>query len=126
MTRNILMLALFMTSACYTTRITFQKEARGVLDENWDGKYHHGLVYGMVELSDPVALGEICPAGVAYVQQEQTFINSFVNSTTRGIYTPQSVWVYCVDGSASAAVLDDRGRVVALAQTERLNQPPRP
>jgi hypothetical protein len=107
---------LMTLAGCFSTNLTFQRGMHASVADGWEGKYHHGLVYGLVELSEPVALDKICPSGVASVHQETTFVNGLIGALSESIYDPQSVWVYCADGTATGAVLDSRGQVLALAQ----------
>jgi hypothetical protein len=110
---RIAILAALALSGCFTTRVNFNPQAAATLAQGWDGRWQHGAIFGLVEVSRPVPLSRICPAGVAYAEQETTFANGVVQSLTRNWYGPQSVWVWCVDperapGDGQASLREDR------------------
>jgi hypothetical protein len=61
-------------------------------------EWHHVLVFGLAEISDPVNVTTICPGGLQRVDSEETFVNGLVHLLTASIYTPQTVSVTCGPG----------------------------
>jgi hypothetical protein len=90
--------ALTSLSGCYTTVISSGKPVGGTTIE-YDGKWHHGIVYGMAELSGPYDLSKACPNGWAEVETETSFLNGLVQSITYSLYNPQTVTVRCAAGA---------------------------
>ena len=108
-----LALASVALSGCFTTRIYAQARTGGrvsQVEEEW----HHIAIFGLVELSDAIALDRVCPEGVAHIDQEETFLNGLVSSICQGLYNPQTVTVYCVDGRSARLTLDEGGQVTVL------------
>jgi len=68
-----LALAAVALSGCYTLRYERKSALRepGPPREVW----HHGLVGGAIAASPPVNLAEMCPSGVAMVENQTTFAN---------------------------------------------------
>lgn len=81
-------------TACFTTTVRSGKPPAPATVEH-DGKWHHGLVYGLAELSGPYDLQEMCPNGWAEITTETSFVNGIAQSFTSNIYSPQSVTVRC-------------------------------
>ena len=104
----ISLVALTATAGCYTTTIRSGRpvnpqpvlQRRGAEVVEYDGKWHHGFVAGIVEVGGNYNLDDICPNGWAEIQTETSFLNVVVTGATFGIYTPQSVTIKC---SANAA-----------------------
>ena len=97
----LIALALTSSSACYRTRMIFRQAPMGQTSTEYDGKWHHGGVLGLVEFSDPVALDRACPGGVAEIEQRTSFLNGLVAGLTWRLYTPQSVTVECASTTAT-------------------------
>jgi hypothetical protein len=89
---------------CYTTTVSSGKPAAPARIE-YDEKWHHGVVYGIAELSGPYDLEAACPAGWAEITTETSFANGFVDAITYGIYSPQRVTVRCALPSKPVATL---------------------
>jgi hypothetical protein len=83
-----------LLSGCYTTTISSGKPAAKAAIK-YDAKWHHGLVWGMAELSGPQDLQRVCPDGWSEIETETSFVNGFVEAVTSGIYAPQTVTVRC-------------------------------
>ncbi|MDX2052809.1 MAG: hypothetical protein SFV15_10485 [Polyangiaceae bacterium] len=102
------LLGLFLTclplclSGCYTTTIHSGKPAAAPSLE-YDQKWHHGLVWGIAELSGPYDLSKICPLGWAKIKTETSFLNGFVEAVTSGVYAPQTITVMCNASEGPAA-----------------------
>jgi hypothetical protein len=97
--RNITKLAclaalIASSSACYTTVLRSGKPANAPRIEN-DRRWHHGVIWGIAELSGPYNLKQICPNGWGEVKTETSFVNGLLNYLTSGIYAPQSVTIRC-------------------------------
>lgn len=113
MTTSSRILQAFLTSAalaaalsgCFTTTVSSGKPpARAAIQ--YDEKWHHGLVWGIAEVSGPYDLEAICPGGWAEIKTETSFLNGLVEAVTSGIYSPQTVSVRCAAGASSAADTD--------------------
>lgn len=118
--RFVYVLLVLCSSACFTTRFTFRDmpqsatgETAGVTVANdADERWHHDGITGLVEFSKPVKLDSLCPQGVAYVEQETSFLNGLVERLTFDWYNPQTVTVYCVNGAHGEAALNAAGDAV--------------
>ena len=89
----------FSTTGCYTTTLRSGR-LPALAGIEYDQKWHHGLVWGIAELSGPYNLARACPQGWAVVKTETSFLNGLVSAVTSGVYSPQTVTVQC---SAEAA-----------------------
>lgn len=90
---------LLSSSACFTTTLRSGKTANAPRLEN-DRRWHHGVIWGIAELSGPYDLKKICPNGWAEVTTETSFLNGLLTSLTSSIYTPQSVTIRCAGEEA--------------------------
>ena len=81
-------------AGCYTTTIHSGKPAERPGIE-YDERWHHGLVWGIAELSGPYDLQRICPNGWSVIKTETSFVNGVVQAVTSGIYSPQTITVQC-------------------------------
>lgn len=99
-----LALCALLLPGCYTTTVSSGKPAAPARIE-YDEKWHHGVVYGIAELSGPYNLDAVCPEGWAELTTETSFANGFVDAITYGIYSPQRVTVRCAVSSKPAAPL---------------------
>jgi hypothetical protein len=92
-------------SGCYSTHVTNGKAAASP-SMQYDGAWHHGFVIGLVEVSGPYNLKEICPNGWAEIQTKTSFLNGLVNAVV-GIYNPQTVTIRCAEGGAAPAAAEE-------------------
>lgn len=119
-------------NGCYKTQIIsgapIGNPAPGAYGE---GKWHHALIYGLVNLSDDVKLHDLCPNGWADVVVETSFLNGFAGFLVAGavggitaavgapspiqIWSAQSVTVRCASGTAFNTLIDRAGRILAVA-----------
>ena len=87
-------------AGCYATTLrsglTPEPKPRVELDERW----HHGVIWGIAELSGPYDLKKLCPNGWAEVTTETSFLNGLLSSITSSLYTPQTVTVRCTGAEA--------------------------
>ena len=104
-----LALAAAALSGCYTIRY----ERRSALPEAGSPRevWHHGILGGSVAASGPVRLAEMCPSGVAVVENQTTFANWLGQAlTTFGglgvlhapVWEPTTVRVLCARPAAAA------------------------
>ena len=54
----------------------------------------HGFIYGLVP-PKVTETNKACPAGVAKVETQQSFLNGLVGGITWGIYTPMTISYTC-------------------------------
>jgi len=107
-------LAVAALAGCYTIRYERRLPPEGGAPrEQW----HHGLLGGVVDLSGPVKLAEVCPDGFARVESQVTFFNWIGQLLTSGgglallkapVWAPQTVRVACarpVAGTRSLKVV---------------------
>jgi hypothetical protein len=57
--------------------------------------WHHNVVFGLVEVSEPENVNKACPNGVGLVRSEQSFVAGLVNMITLTLYNPSDVIIYC-------------------------------
>ena len=106
-----LMLAAAVASVaggCYTTRVHSGMPGAipaPLATERW----HHTLVGGLAEVSDPIDLEALCPQGWATIHEEYTFLNGLVAGVTEQIYTPRTYTVTCSGAAPAAAVAPPAG-----------------
>ena len=87
----VLLLAL---SGCFRTTVkNSERVSSGRIE--WDHRWHHGLVFGLAELSGPYDLGRLCPRGWAEIHTETPFLQGLATVLTLNIYAPQSVTIRC-------------------------------
>jgi hypothetical protein len=91
--RTLLTVAALLSTGCFHFRYVNSDvtPAPTAQDESW----HHGLVWGIVELTPPLEVARLCPNGWARVEQEETFLNGLAQAVTSGIYAPQTTRVFC-------------------------------
>ena len=73
-----LLFSLLLLSGCFTTKVYFDRNAQGSISDEWDGGWYHGAINGLVDLSGPIRLSNVCPDGVAYSEQRESFLNGVV------------------------------------------------
>jgi hypothetical protein len=67
-------------------------------------RWHHHLIAGLINLSDETYLSQICPSGVARIEDKHTFLNMLVAGLTMSIYSPTTVKIWCKGASAAVTV----------------------
>lgn len=82
------------SSACFTTTLRSGEPANAARLEN-DRRWHHGVLWGIAELSGPYDLKKLCPNGWAEITTETSFLNGLLSMLTSDIYSPQTVTVRC-------------------------------
>ncbi len=92
-------LVLVLASGCY--RHIYQ--VPGAIPAGFPAysRWHHHLIFGLVNLSGDVDLPAVCPNGIARITDEHTFLNWLVSALIGGfIYTPTTVEIWCAAGPA--------------------------
>jgi hypothetical protein len=89
-------LAMFLAATaltgCFHIRYTNDTPvAAEPAQQNW----HHNVVFGLVEVSEPENVNKACPSAVGLVKSEQSFVAGLVSLLTLNIYTPTDVIIYC-------------------------------
>jgi hypothetical protein len=88
----LLLLAATSLTGCFHIRYTNDAPvAAEPAQKNW----HHDVVFGLVEVSDPENVTKACPNGFGLVKSEESFVAGLVNGLTLGIYNPSDVIIYC-------------------------------
>lgn len=96
-TRVTLVGALLLGGCYHATIETGLAPSAQVIDQG----FASGWIYGLVP-PKTVATASKCPAGVAKVETQLSFVNQLVSFLTLGIYTPMHIRVTCAaPGSAS-------------------------
>ncbi len=122
---SILLLASLSLTGCY--KITYHNGNGGgayPTSEQW----HHGAIYGILEISKPVQLNQVCPSGFAKVHNEISLGNGVAmyvfGSVTAmfglpaGLWQPHTVSVWCNSGASYRLQVDDQNLVVAAETLE--------
>jgi hypothetical protein len=93
-----LCLAALCLSGCYTTTLrSGLPPAAAKID--YDKRWHHGVIWGIAELSGPYDLSQVCPKGWAEVTTETSFVTGLLSFITYSLYAPQTVTVRCAAGA---------------------------
>ena len=115
--RQTILTFVLVLGGCYTTIISSGKPA-GQTPVQYDDRWHHGFIAGLVEYQGNYDLDQICPSGWSEVRTETGFLNGLVEGITQNIYSPQSVWIVCSGGAGQASpssyrlFLDENGKVI--------------
>lgn len=88
-----------LLAGCHTTTIRNGNVPAARPTVEYDEKWHHGLVFGIAEVSGPYDLQKICPNGWAEIETQTSFLNGLVDAITWGLYSPQTVTVKCAAGA---------------------------
>ncbi len=99
--RPLALVAMLLTlSACYHATVqTGLAPSAQTIEQKWAT----GWIYGLVPPAT-VQTMQGCPAGVARVETQQSFVNGLVAFITFGIYTPMEIIVTCADGPGASLV----------------------
>jgi len=109
---------------CYHAQIVTGKEPSSKIVEK---KWFMGYVYGLI-IPDQLDVANDCPAGVAKVETQLSFLNQVVSAVTAGIITPMTIEVTCAAGAGSAQNIirgDDTQQVLTQA-VKRLSEDQHP
>jgi hypothetical protein len=87
---------LLLASACHHQVVrTGRPPGSTVIDKPWTNTF----IFGLVPPAE-INTAAQCPAGVAIVETQMSFVNGLVGAITFGIYTPVSVKITCAGGTA--------------------------
>jgi hypothetical protein len=92
--RSASLAAAFLLSGCYKN--TIQTGAQPGASSDHKAKFY---VYGLAGEAN-FNLDQICPSGVAKIEESAEFVDSLVGCLTCSIYTPITVKITCASGSA--------------------------
>ena len=94
-----LLCIMVMASGCYHIGYTTGAPPSSFTKESW----HHNGVMGLVEFSDPVHLGDICPNGVSKIENWVSFENVLAQALTNSLYNPTTVRTTCAQQAERAS-----------------------
>ena len=104
-----------LLTGCYKVDYTNGASSGGYADTD---VFHHRLLFGLVELGGPVRLDQICPNGFTKIHTETGLVHGLIQYVVGAFvpvgYSPNSVQVWCEDGTAYNATLDEDGLVQTL------------
>ena len=101
MIRKVVLLGvvLSLSAGCYhATVVTGATPGSEKIEKDWAASWVGGLV-----APETTEAQSKCPAGVAKVETEHSFLNSLVGIFTLAIYTPMSISVTCSAGAGGPA-----------------------
>jgi hypothetical protein len=87
-----------LLGGCYRITVTSGRPA-GHTPVDYDNRWHHGAISGIVELGGNYDLDRICPGGWSEVRTSTSFLNGLVTRLF-GVYTPQTITIVCGAGGA--------------------------
>lgn len=126
MKRALLALAaLVALSGCFKTQYSYGPKAKGEPElKDW----HHRALWGIVELSDPVDISDVCPNGeFSRIKTKTSLGNSILTMMLGTLYTPSTVQVWCANGDTFRADIKPDGEVLKLeAPMDQVPQMPDP
>jgi hypothetical protein len=94
----------FALSGCFRTHVVHGGTPETATPAPADERWHHSLVWGIVDVTGPYDLDALCPAGWASIETEQDLKTGFLNALTlQFLYTPQTVRIRCLQPAAEAA-----------------------
>jgi len=123
---SLALAAAALLGGCYHAVIDTGREPSGTtISKPWAHSFVGGLVPPSV-----VETAQKCPAGVARVETQQSFLNLLAQGLTWGIYSPMTITVSCAKATAMApgsqmlrvgegTPADLLQRATALAASER-------
>ena len=117
MKRFAMLAAVTLSAGCYKMNyINAAPSGTPGFEDEW----RDIIIFGLVELDDPVALDQVCPNGWAKVHNERTFENGLVSWALTivllgWVYTPHATTVWCAGGSAYDVELNGDGMVTTIA-----------
>ena len=82
-----------MISSCYTLRVYHDTDK---LVGKPDGEISsNSLIFAGFQIGDPAQIRSVCPSGASLVEIEQTAIDGLAHYMSLGLYSPQTVRVWC-------------------------------
>jgi hypothetical protein len=106
----VLTLVLLLPACYHATVNTGLRPGSVTIEQPWA----QGWVYGLVP-PPTVETMEQCPAGVAQVETQHSFLNMLVGGLTFGIFTPMEITVTCAAGDE-----EDLPEAKTRAEAEKL------
>ena len=85
--------AALLGTGCFN-HVMYDSQAIPESEPVYDHWQHH-ILYGIATLSPPIDFRQLCPYGVAQVEDYISFANFLVSFFTAFIYTPSNLEVYC-------------------------------
>ena len=85
--RRLLVAAVMATSLTGCFHVRYTNDGPPTADPAEKG-WHHNVVFGLVEVSQPENASKACPDGFALVKSEQSFVAGLVNVLTLSHYNP--------------------------------------
>lgn len=113
-----LLAGVLLTAGCYKTHIVNGSAAPASYPApGYDDRLNHNVIAGLVNLSGPVRLKEVCPTGWARVDVQKGPISILIGMVlssfgVSALYEPQNISVWCADGKGAHIWLDKRGHVI--------------
>src|SRR5689334_19651390 len=105
MKRVISLALLFLLSSCYSIQYRHSKATPASFQSS---VWHNHVVDGVVETSKAVRVDQVCPNGVASIENEVTFVNALASVGTQlgiGVAAILAFMGVDDDGTASANAL---------------------
>ena len=83
-----------MLSGCYTLRVYHDTDK---LREKHDGEISSisSMIFAGKQIDGPVQIRSVCPSGASLIEIEQTATDGLVHYMSLGLYSPQTVRVWC-------------------------------
>jgi hypothetical protein len=95
-TAPLVLLPVFCAGCYHATIETGQPPSPTKIEKPWA----HGFLWGLVPPST-VETAQRCPAGIAKVETQQSFLNLVADVLTAGIYSPMQITVTCAQGGTT-------------------------
>lgn len=99
-TLMIMLSVALATSACATHTIRYKNPTVAATGETKNAKQSFFL-WGLVGGSE-VDLQQMCPSGVAAIEDKASVVDGILTAVTGGLYSPRSVEVRCAGGTTGA------------------------
>ncbi|MBP47704.1 MAG: hypothetical protein CMH53_07180 [Myxococcales bacterium] len=103
-------------SGCYTMHILSDDAASAGYPTM--ARTHYSAVNGLMDITGPIPLQQVCPAGWDRIDLEVTFVNSLLRSFTAGMISPQTFSVLCKSGAKFEGIHDDKGNVLVAVRVD--------
>lgn len=89
----ILTLSTWLSTSCY--QLTFHHDFKRLSAQHHATASQADFFLATQSLEPPVQLKSYCPGGVSQLRIEQTFYDGMIHYMTLGMYSPQTVKVWC-------------------------------
>ena len=82
-----------MLSGCYTLRVYHDTDK---LREKHDGEISSiSMIFAGIQIGGHAQIRSVCPSGASLIEIEQTATDGLVHYMSLGLYSPQTVRVWC-------------------------------